>query len=416
MSDGKNKKRAIVLVIDGCGIGAAPDAQAFGDSTNCNTLANIAREVGGLDLPNLSKLGLGRISPIDGVKESAAKLGLFGKLEEASNGKDTQTGHWEMMGVVSEDAFPMYPNGFPKEVIDEYCKQTGVSGVLSNKPASGTTVLEELGEEHQKTGLPIVYTSGDSVFQIACHVDTVPLKKQYEWCEIARKILDGPHRVGRVICRPFNGTPGAYKRLSGDRRDYAVPPPRKTFLDILADESRGVFGVGKIEDIFVGHGISHAKHTGSNKEGLEITLAAIANQYPLKDHRIGKERADDDVSFIFTNLVDTDSLFGHRRDVKGYAGALLEIDHWLGKIIAAMNGDDLLVISSDHGNDPTAPGTDHTREFVPLIAYSPSLDNQGVDIGIRNGFYDIAASLSDWLDAGWTGPGKSFVHQKERVA
>lgn len=416
MSDGKNKKRAIVLVIDGCGIGAAPDAEAFGDLKSCHTLANIAREVGGLDLPNLSKLGLGRISPIEGVSENATKLGLFGKLEEASNGKDTQTGHWEMMGVISEDAFPMYPNGFPKEVIDEYCKQTGVSGVLSNKPASGTTVITELGEEHQKTGLPIVYTSGDSVFQIACHVDTVPLAKQYEWCEIARKILDGPHRVGRVICRPFTGTPGAYKRLSGDRRDYAVPPPRKTFLDILSAESRGVFGVGKIEDIFVGHGISHAKHTGSNKEGLEITLAAIANEFPLKDHRIGRGRADDDVSFIFTNLVDTDSLYGHRRDVKGYAGALLEIDQWLGKILSAMNGDDLLIISSDHGNDPTAPGTDHTREFVPLIAYSPSLDNQGVDIGIRNGFCDIAASLSDWLDAGWTGPGKSFVHQKERVA
>jgi len=416
VSDGKNKKRGIVLVIDGCGIGAAPDAQAFGDSSDCHTLANIAREVGGLNLPNLSKLGLGAISPIEGLKENAAKLGLFGKLEETSNGKDTQTGHWEMMGVISEEAFPMYPNGFPKEVIDEYCKQTGVSGVLSNKPASGTTILEQLGEEHQKTGLPIVYTSGDSVFQIACHVDTVPLAKQYEWCEIARKILDGPHRVGRVICRPFTGTPGAYKRLSGDRRDYAVPPPRKTFLDVLSEENRGVFGVGKIEDIFVGHGISHAKHTGTNKEGLEITLAAIKNEYALKDHRIGKKRADDDVSFIFTNLVDTDSLYGHRRDVKGYAGALLEIDQWLGEIMSAMKGDDLLIISSDHGNDPTAPGTDHTREFVPLIAYSPSLDTQGQDIGIRHGFCDIAASLSDWLDAGWTGPGKSFVQQKERVA
>ncbi len=416
MSDGKNKKRAIVVVIDGCGIGASPDAEAFGDSTDCNTLANIAREVGGLNLPHLSKLGLGSICPIKGVQPNDSKLGIFGKLEEASNGKDTQTGHWEMMGVVSEEAFPMFPNGFPPEVIDEYCRQTGVKGVLSNKPASGTKVLEELGEEHQKTGLPIVYTSGDSVFQIACHIDTVPLSTQYEWCEIARKILDGPYRVGRVICRPFTGTPGAYKRISGDRRDYAVPPPRKTFLDILSDEGRGVFGVGKIEDIFVGHGISHAKHTGTNKEGLEITLAAIQNKYPMQECRIGQQRPNDDVSLIFTNLVDTDSLYGHRRDVKGYAGALLEIDEWLGKIMSAMNKDDLMIISSDHGNDPTAPGTDHTREFVPLIAYSPSLDTRGHDVGIRHGFSDIAASLAHWLDADWKGPGKSFVQQSERVA
>lgn len=413
MSNG-NKKRAIVMVIDGCGIGAAPDAEEFGDLTSCNTLANIAREVGGLSLPNLGKLGLGSISPIAGIKAEASRMGLFGKLEEASNGKDTQTGHWEMMGVINETAFPLYPDGFPKDVIDEYCKQTGVKDVLCNKPASGTTVLEELGETHQKTGLPIVYTSGDSVFQIACHVDTVPLAKQYEWCEIARKILDGPHRVGRVICRPFNGTPGAYKRLSGDRRDYAVPPPRKTFLDIMNDSGRGVFGVGKIEDIFVGHGISHAKHTGSNKEGLEITLNAIANNMRMADCRIGRDRPEK-VDLIFTNLVDTDSLYGHRRDVKGYAGALIEIDEWLGKIMSAMSSDDLLIISSDHGNDPTAPGTDHTREFVPLIAYSPSLESHGHDIGIRNGFCDIAASLSDWLGVDWSGPGVSFV-QKERVA
>jgi len=413
VSNGKNR-RAIVLVIDGCGIGAAPDHEAFGDLSNCNTIANVAREMGGLKLPNLGKLGLGSISPIQGVNADLTKLGLFGKLEEASNGKDTQTGHWEMMGVVSEVAFPLYPDGFPNEIIDEFCKQAGVKGVLSNKPASGTKVLEDLGEEHQRTGMPICYTSGDSVFQIACHVDTVPLEKQYEWCEIARRILDGPHRVGRVIARPFEGTPGNYKRVSKDRRDYAVPPPRKTFLDILNDNGRGVFGVGKIEDIFVGNGISHAKHTGSNEEGLQITLDAIANNYNLKDHRIGTNRPDD-VSLIFTNLVDTDSLYGHRRDVKGYGGALHEIDAWLGKIMQAMNKDDLLIISSDHGNDPTAPGTDHTREFVPLLAYSPSLEKQGLDIGTRDGFSDIAASLADWLDTDWKGPGVSFV-SKHAVA
>ncbi|MBX3073403.1 phosphopentomutase [Candidatus Obscuribacterales bacterium] len=414
MSENKANRRAIVMVIDGCGIGAAPDHEAFGDLSNCHTLANVARETGGLTLPNLARLGLGQISPIEGVDKSATKLGLFGKLEEVSNGKDTQTGHWEMMGVVSETAFPMYPNGFPKEVIEEYCELTGVSGVLCNKPASGTTVLEELGEEHQRTGLPIVYTSGDSVFQIATHVDTVPLPKLYEWCETARKLLDGPHRVGRVIARPFTGTPGAYKRLSGDRRDYAVPPPRKTFLDILKDEKRGVFGVGKIEDIFVGHGLSHAKHTGSNKEGLQITLDTIANQYALKDCRIGGTQ-DDKLSMIFTNLVDTDSLYGHRRDPKGYAKALVEIDEWLGKILAAMQPEDLLLISSDHGNDPTARGTDHTREFVPILAYSPSFEKQAVDVGIRNGFADVAASLGDWLGADWKGPGVSFV-SKQQVA
>ncbi len=404
----KENRRAIVMVIDGCGIGAAPDAHEFGDSDQCNTLGNIAREMGGLKLPNLSRLGLGRIAPIAGIAPDSKGVGLFGKLKEASNGKDTQTGHWEMMGVINQEAFPMYPQGFPKEVIDEYCKQTGVTGVLSNKPASGTTVLEELGEEHQRTGLPIVYTSGDSVFQIACHVDTVPLKKQYEWCEIARKILDGPHRVGRVICRPFEGKPGAYKRLSGDRRDYAVPPPAKTFLDVMKDDGHGVFGVGKIEDIFVGNGISHAKHTGSNKEGLEITLKAITNDWNLKDCRIQGNNPDK-VDLIFTNLVDTDSLFGHRRDVKGYAGALNEIDEWLGKIMQVMNKDDLLIISSDHGNDPTAPGTDHTREFVPLIAYCPELEGTAGDIGTRDGFCDIAASLSDWLGVNWSGPGVSFV-------
>lgn len=417
MPDKSKTKRAIVVVIDGCGAGASPDAEMFGDSNNCNTLCNCAKEVGGLKLPNLARLGLGNITQVEGVAPEANPIGLFGKLEEVSNGKDTQTGHWEMMGVVSTTAFPLYPNGFPDDVVKRFVDETGCKGILCNKPASGTDVLKELGEEHQKTGLPIVYTSGDSVFQIACHVDTVPLATQYRWCEIARAILQGPHRVGRVICRPFTGKPGAYTRLSGDRRDYAVPPPRETLLDVLVKQGAGVFGIGKIEDIFVGNGLSHAKHTGSNREGLELTLASIQSQLDLKPLLITKDRPEH-VNLIFTNLVDTDSLFGHRRDAKGYAGALTEIDQWLGKIIPAMTADDLLIISSDHGNDPTAPGTDHTREFVPLLAYSPGITSgvASADVGIRNGFVDIAASIGSWLGTKWEGPGVSFVGQQSVVA
>ena len=407
-----SKRRAIVIVIDGCGVGASPDAHEFGDSNTCNTLGNVARESGKLIVPTMAAMGLGHLSPIPGVDSHLRTRGLYGKLEEASCGKDTQTGHWEMMGVINNQPFPMYPNGFPDEIINEFIKQTGVPGILCNKPASGTQILEELGEEHQKTGKPIVYTSGDSVFQIACHVDTIDLKRQYEICEIARKILDGPHRVGRVIARPFNGPPGNYQRLSGDRRDYAVPPPEKTLLDRMTESQQAVFGVGKIEDIFVGHGISHAVHTGSNKQGLEITLSAVNGDYPLKDHRISGE-APDDARLIFTNLVDTDSLYGHRRNVDGYAGALNEIDLWLKKIVDSLHQDDLLLITSDHGNDPTAPGTDHTREYVPLLAYSPSMKDNGKDLGVRKGFCDVAASIADWLAVDYRGPGSSFIKETE---
>ncbi len=407
------KRRAIVLVIDGCGIGAAPDAKAFGDDDTCNTIVNIAKEMGGLSLPTMERLGLGNICSIPGVKGRDNAIGLFGKLEEASNGKDTQTGHWEMMGIVNQDAFPVFPNGFPPDVIDEFKRRTGVENVLCNMPESGTKVLVDLGDEHVRTGHPIVYTSGDSVFQLACHVDVIPLAKQYEWCEIAREMLDGPYRVGRVICRPFTGKSGEYTRLSGDRRDYAVPPPGTTFLDHVLKKGVGVFGVGKIEDIFVGNGISHAKHTGSNEEGLEITLSAIENRYKLEDCKISADRPDD-VQVIFTNLVDTDSLYGHRRNVSGYAGALKEIDLWLERILASMSDEDLLLISSDHGNDPTFRGTDHTREYVPILAYSPKITAE--DLGTRKGFCDIAKTMSDWLGTDWHGPGESFVQKRERVA
>ncbi len=410
-------RRAIVLVVDGCGIGAAPDAAAFGDSADCNTLANTARATGGLSLPNLARLGLGNIATIEGVRPADRPIGFYGKLKERSNGKDTQTGHWEMMGVISETAFPLYPDGFPPEIIERFIAETGCRGILCNKPASGTAVLEELGQEHQKTGYPIVYTSGDSVFQVACHVETVPLATQYRWCEIAREILQGKHRVGRVICRPFAGERGHYYRLGGDRRDYAVPPPAATLLDRLRAAGLGVLGVGKIEDIFVKQGISHAKHTGTNREGLELTLQSICGQLPL-DPLAVDAGAPETVQFIFTNLVDTDMVFGHRRNAGGYAGALVEIDEWLGRIIEAMRDEDILVICSDHGNDPTAAGTDHTREYVPILGYSPALS--GVEasrraLGIRDGFVDVAASLAAWFGLPWTGPGVSFIPELSRV-
>lgn len=411
-------RRAIILVVDGCGIGAAPDAAAFGDPLDANTLANTARAVGGLRLPNFQRLGLGNISPLEGIKAVDAPVGIYGKLQELSRGKDTQTGHWEMMGIINNCEFPTYPNGFPDELLQKFIKATGCKEILCNKPYSGTQLLDDFGEEHQRTGYPIVYTSGDSVWQLACHVDTIPLAKQYEWCQIARDMLQGPHRVGRVIARPFTGSPGSYKRLSFERRDFGLQPPGETFLDNIIDAGAGVLGIGKIEDIFDKKGISHAQHTGTNKEGLELTLAAIRNTFNLSGKEITKN-APNSTPLIFTNLVDTDSLYGHRRNPQGYAEALVEIDNWLGEIIDAMTAEDLLIISSDHGNDPTAAGTDHTREFVPIIAYNRMLEalpQQSKDIGTRQGFYDMAASLAAWFQMDWKHGGNSFIPQLTEVA
>jgi phosphopentomutase len=414
VSDKFNGRRAIVLIIDGCGIGASPDAPSFGDGTNCNTLSNLAERMP-LDLPILGELGLGNITHIKGVAPLEKTVGSYGKLEEASRGKDTQTGHWELMGLVSNAAFPLYPKGFPPEVLDRFIEETGCKQILGNKPASGTDILNELGPEHQKTGYPIVYTSGDSVFQIACDTATVPLETLYEWSRIARRILDGEHRVGRVIARPFVGEPSNYKRLSGERRDFAVPPPAPTLLDRLVEKGMGVLGIGKIEDIFSKCGITHAVHTGTNLEGLMLTLDAIEGRLDIGPMAI-RENAPTAVNFIFTNLVDTDMLFGHRRDARGYATALIEIDEWVGHIMGAMKDDDILIITSDHGNDPTAPGTDHTREFVPLLCFSRSLKNSANDLGTRKGFVDVAASLAAWFGLEWTGPGVSFIPELSKVS
>ncbi len=415
----KGNGRAIILIIDGCGIGAAPDYERFGDRPDCDSIGNTARAVGGLHLPNMARMGLGNIRPLEGVPASASPTGFYGKLQEKSNGKDTQTGHWEMMGIVSETPFRMYPEGFPKELVDRFVVETGCKEILCNKPASGTVILDEFGPIHQQTGFPIVYTSGDSVWQIACHVDTVPLATLYRWCEIARNIMQGPHLIGRVIARPFTGEPGNYKRLSFERRDYGMKPPSPTFMDKFLDTGAGVLGIGKIEDIFNKQGLSHALHTGTNKEGLELTAKAIRNTFDLKSHEI-IDGAPDAVRFIFTNLVDTDALYGHRRNVEGYARALEECDTHIGDIVEAMHEEDVLLITSDHGNDPTAPGTDHTREFVPMLAYSKALHapQSGLsrDIGIRDGFYDLAASLGSWFNLPWSGPGVSFLPQLSKVS
>lgn len=412
-----NERRAIILIVDGCGIGASPDADKFGDSFSCNTIGNTAKAVGGLRLPNFERIGLGNINAIEGVNKVEKSRGFYGKLKELSAGKDTQTGHWEMMGIVSDCGFPTYPDGFPDELVNQFIKETGCGQILCNKPASGTQILEDLGEEHQRTGYPIVYTSGDSVWQLACHVDTIPLAKQYEWCQIARNMLNGKYKVGRVIARPFNGKPGSYKRMSFERRDFGLKPPADTFLDEFLATGVGVLGIGKIEDIFDKQGLSHAQHTGTNAEGLDLTLKAIKNNYDFTGREI-MQKAPESVRLVFTNLVDTDSLYGHRRNVDGYAGALLEIDKWLGEILEAMGEQDLLLISSDHGNDPTAPGTDHTREYVPILAYAKSLeglDQSKMDVGIRDGFYDMAASLAGWFGMPAT-HGKSFIPQLTEVA
>lgn len=404
-------KRAILLIIDSLGAGALPDAHKYGDLAECNTLANVAREAGGLNIPVMEKLGIGNIQEIKGVAPCKPCKASYGVMDEVSEGKDTTTGHWEIAGLQLDDPFRTYPEGFPQFIIDEFIKRTGCKAVLGNCPASGTAIIEELGDEHVKTGVPIVYTSADSVFQIACHIDTIPLKKQYEWCEIARKLLDEnskEHNVCRVIARPFEGKSGAYKRISASRRDYSVAPHKPTVLNNIEEAGGEVLGIGKIEDIFVKSGITRAIHTGSNKQGLELTVKALNGTISEeKDLITYKNIENPEISLIFNNLVDTDMLFGHRNDVQGYAKAIEEIDRWLEEIIPLLTEDDLLIITADHGCDPTVPGTDHTRECVPVLVYSPSLDAK--DLGKRETFADVAATVATWLNVDYKGPGISMI-------
>lgn len=389
--------RAIIMVIDSMGIGAMPDCRDFGDIPECNTLKHVCEFNDGLSVPNLEKMGLGNIQDFMGIKKEENPIATYATLVEKSKGKDTTTGHWEMTGIVLDRPFATFPNGFPPEIIDKFVSETNCGGVLANRPASGTAIIAELNDEHHATKFPIVYTSADSVFQIAVDTDLIPLETLYEWCRIARKILtDGNYYVSRVIARPYKIIDGKPTRISKDRRDYSIEPVAPTVLNEIKDNGGKVVGIGKIEDIFSKYGITHAIHTGSNKEGLELTLKAVKRELPLEDIAYEKDKNYNDKELIFTNLVDTDMLYGHRNDAKGYGNAIEEIDTYLKPIMDAMSDDDLLFVTADHGCDPTVEGTDHTREKVPVLIYSKSLPSKG-NLGEIVGFDMIAQQVKNWL-------------------
>lgn len=381
-------RRALLLVLDGVGIGAAPDTDAYGD-TGSDTLGNVARVRGGLRLPNLGALGLGNIAPLEGVPPVATPTGAFGSALPNSAGKDSTTGHWELAGVQLARPFPTYPHGFPPEVLEPFVSATG-RGVLANAVASGTAVIAEYAEAQRATGAWIVYTSADSVFQIAAHESWIPLDELYRACEIARAQLQPPHDVSRVIARPFTGEPGAYTRTA-NRRDYSLPAPGETLLDALAAAGIDRHGVGKVDDLFAGrHLTSH--HTRDNPEGVERVLTFLSG-----DHH----------GFCFANLVDFDQLYGHRNDVAGFAGALEAFDEVLPRLLASLREDDLLIITADHGNDPTTPSTDHSRERVPVLVAGPRV--RPAALGTRATFADVGASLAEWFALPWRGAGRSFL-------
>jgi phosphopentomutase len=380
--------RVCVIVCDSWGVGDAPDAARY-DDVGASTLSNVARAVGGLTVPVLEGLGLGSVAEIDGVKPRADPGTAHGRATEVSAGKDTTTGHWEMMGIRLDDPFPVYPHGFPSEVIDPFQQAIG-RRVLGNIPASGTEIIEALGAEHLATGRPIVYTSGDSVFQVATHLRVVPLEVLYAWCEIARALLTGPHRVGRVIARPFDGEPGAFVRRP-ERRDYSVPPPEPTVLDRLLDAGRAVHGIGKIQDIFDHRGLSQAVYSDSNEHGIDLTIQALT---------------DGAADLVFTNLVDFDSKYGHRNDASGYAEAIERFDRRLPALLDALAGG-VLLLTGDHGCDPTTPSTDHTRERTPVLASGCAGGPN--DLGTRSTFGDLGATVARLLGVDTSGLiGESF--------
>lgn len=389
--------RVTWIVLDSVGIGELPDAADYGD-VGRDTLGHIARSRP-LQLPNLVHLGLASIKPLAHLAPPTRPVGAFGKGATVSPGKDTTTGHWEMAGIWLDQAFPVYKNGFPRELMDKFERAIGRK-TIGNKPASGTEIIKELGEEHQRTGFPIVYTSGDSVFQIAAHEETIPIAELYKMCEIARKLLDGPHRVGRVIARPFTGTPGNYRRTER-RHDYAVEPPRPMLLDVLADAKIPVFGIGKIHDIYNGRGVADYVTTRNNADGMGKLTKALAQ------HSSG---------LIFANLVDFDMLYGHRKDVEGFARSLEEFDWLLGPFLAALQNSDLLIITADHGcdPDPVNPTTDHSREYVPILCYSPRMDssNSGVtNLGTRSTLADMGQTVAENFFASKLLHGTSFLQQ-----
>jgi phosphopentomutase len=393
-------RRVAIVVCDSLGVGEAPDAAAYGDEGS-NTVGHTAAAVGGVDAPWFARLGLGCLTDVAGVPCEPVVGTAHGRMLERSAGKDTTTGHWEMAGVVLDRPFPTYPSGFPKEVIEPFEAAIG-RAVLGNVVASGTEIIADLGEEHLRTGRPIVYTSADSVFQIATHIDVVPVEQLYDWCRIARRILDGEHRVGRVIARPFAGAPGAFARTP-DRRDYSVAPPGPTLLDLVSGAGIPVYGVGKIGDIFDGHGLSESRYSSSNDDGVDITLGFLARPGP---------------SLTFANLVDFDSKYGHRNDPVGYAGAIEAFDRRIPELLGALGldagrptavrGSGLLVVTGDHGCDPTDVSTDHTREAVPILV--AGVDGiRSTDLATRSTFADLGATVADLLGVAWDGMvGTSF--------
>lgn len=390
-------KRAIIIVIDSLGIGAAEDYAEFNDVATCNTICNVAKAVNGLDMPNFEHFGLGNLATIEGINKTSEPIASVGIMKEKSKGKCTTTGHWEMAGLILDKPFKTYPNGFDRQIVDEFIKQTKCGGILGNYPASGTKIIENLNEAHQKTKFPIVYTSADSVFQIAVDIDTIPIETLYQWCQIARNILVDEYNVSRVIARPYKILNGKPSRISSLRRDFSVAPFKDTVLDDILNNKGKVIGIGKIEDIFVKKGISHAIHTGSNKEGLELTLKALNNELALDKICITKnDYSNCDIELIFTNLVDTDMLFGHRNDAKGYANALKEIDSYIPQILNSLNDDDLLIITGDHGCDPTVEGTDHTRENVPIVIYNKNKKPE--NLGIILGFDFVTKTIKTWFN------------------
>ena len=369
--------RACVIVLDAVGAGALPDASDYGDEGS-DTLGNVAKAVGGLDLPNLEALGLGNVEPLEGCPPQPGAPAVAGRLLERSKGKDTTTGHWELMGVVTPQPMPTYPHGFPHDVIDPFMHRTG-RGVLGNRPASGTEIIQELGEEHQRTGKWIVYTSADSVFQIAAHEETIPLEELYEGCRIARQILTGKHAVGRVIARPFIGVPGSYERTP-NRHDFSLEPKRPNYLSLLGAAGQKVYGVGKIHDIFAGVDIDHSETTKSNIDGITKTEALLREV---------------DEGLIFVNLVETDMLWGHRNDPVNFHRCLQDFDRRIPDLLDALRPQDLFILTSDHGCDPTTPSTDHSREHALLLAY---VEGRNADGAVHEGeFADVGATVNAWL-------------------
>lgn len=386
-----------VIVIDGLGVGAQEDASEYGDEDE-NTLGHLCEETG-CRLPNLQRMGLGNIIPLKSVPVESEPLSAYGKMREVSAGKDSTTGHWELAGIQLNRPFPTYPDGFPDEVIESFCEGIGVDKVLVNKPYSGTEVIADYGEEHLETGYPIVYTSADSVFQIATHVDITPVDKLYEWCKFARKeILQGVHGVGRVIARPFEGQPGNFERISDKRHDFSLEPPEHNIINQLKQEGIKTYSIGKIIDLFAEQGFTQFRRTKTNAEGISQLLSLMS-------------AASD--SFVFVNLIDTDQKYGHRLDPAGFAESLQEFDRAIPAIVSKLQEDDILIITGDHGNDPTSESTDHSREFVPLLLF-PSAKASALNLGTRATFSDVASTAADFFNISGEYPGTSMLNESEK--